>query len=307
MFDGPTASHRQGAFTLIELLVVVAIIALLLSILLPSLERARAQARQVQCLSNLNSQYKAAVFYAGDNDGYIGRGLMTWPREEYNSYVTTVLKYLGYNGDPLSLWDALSGNGPPSSNEQRRLRRALRNFGEQLQCPDFPDEAHVPASDESTTDPSGAPIATQLLDYVASAFAIPYPVSNIELDGGGDIGRAGDTYQPASNSSGLVYAGTTKLDDIAAVANPGRLIYVTEAHVTLRWDEFRFHHFFFGSHLPFASFPRIAADQRHPGGIDALFFDGHAESMPLSKVDPGWPNSLGIRMSRFTVIPEGYE
>ena len=63
---------QQQAFTLIELLVVVAIIALLISILLPSLERAREAAKRVVCAHNLNGISTASKTYAHDHNG-------TWP------------------------------------------------------------------------------------------------------------------------------------------------------------------------------------------------------------------------------------
>jgi prepilin-type N-terminal cleavage/methylation domain-containing protein len=62
---GKSSSTRLG-FTLIELLVVVAIIALLISILLPSLGQARAQARTTLCGSRI-TQITKAIFYYSDN------------------------------------------------------------------------------------------------------------------------------------------------------------------------------------------------------------------------------------------------
>jgi prepilin-type N-terminal cleavage/methylation domain-containing protein len=67
----PSASAR--AFTLVELLVVIGIIALLLSILLPSLNKARRNAESVACASNMRQLYLASAMFAGDNKGHLPR------------------------------------------------------------------------------------------------------------------------------------------------------------------------------------------------------------------------------------------
>lgn len=61
-------SHHRG-FSLIELLTVVVVIAILMSLLLPSLGKARESARRVQCQSNLRQITIALMAYAGEHDG----------------------------------------------------------------------------------------------------------------------------------------------------------------------------------------------------------------------------------------------
>jgi prepilin-type N-terminal cleavage/methylation domain-containing protein/prepilin-type processing-associated H-X9-DG protein len=61
---------RQKAFTLIELLVVISIIALLLAILVPSLQRARELANRIVCGSRLKTLTKGSAAYAAANGGW---------------------------------------------------------------------------------------------------------------------------------------------------------------------------------------------------------------------------------------------
>lgn len=84
------AGHRVGGFTLVELLVVIGIIALLIGILLPTLNRARESARQTKCLSNMRQIAVATVMFAQENTGRMptrgGSAIMKWDTAS-NKYV----------------------------------------------------------------------------------------------------------------------------------------------------------------------------------------------------------------------------
>ncbi len=72
--------RNARAFTLIELLVVVAIIALLVSILVPALSQARELANKTVCATNLHGLALANCLYAGNHDGFFvpGASDMDW-------------------------------------------------------------------------------------------------------------------------------------------------------------------------------------------------------------------------------------
>src|SRR5437762_4350311 len=84
--------NRKTGFTLVELLVVIGIIALLISILLPSLNRARETSNRVVCASNLRQIGQAILLYANENKG-------SYPRTFYKA------------GAPLAFSDDASDGG----------------------------------------------------------------------------------------------------------------------------------------------------------------------------------------------------
>jgi prepilin-type N-terminal cleavage/methylation domain-containing protein len=108
-----TPGGRRGAFTLIELLVVIAIIALLMAILMPSLNKARKQARSAVCLAHLRQWGTVFHLYTSDNNSRFWTEQNVWATGRPQGNWMLMLSAMYGNVDKARLCPSASRlNGP---------------------------------------------------------------------------------------------------------------------------------------------------------------------------------------------------
>jgi prepilin-type N-terminal cleavage/methylation domain-containing protein len=107
--------RTRGAFTLVELLVVIGIIAILVGVLLPALNKAREQSQRVKCLSNVRQLGSAIRLYAAEFKDAAPLGIVATPLTQSQS------NNVGINKGLVQLWWSYMAYFNNASNGNRRV------------------------------------------------------------------------------------------------------------------------------------------------------------------------------------------
>ena len=194
--DLPARVRRpHAAFTLVELLVVIGIIALLISILLPSLNQARRSAKSVVCLSNVRSINQGMLLYANAYNGAIPGSAWTTGRHLYrpnlsNAYCPTVSHINDWQA-PIARMLGIEFNEAAEIEPRRERFNQLMDY-DGFRCP---ENDLIGTSTGLSFVPGGSAGTRSLNSYVTAVnFMYKHNYRNTNSDAGWDVGQIGETY-----------------------------------------------------------------------------------------------------------------
>lgn len=176
-FQYNTNRLRRPAFTLVELLVVIAIIGILVALLLPAIQAARAAARRNSCLNNVKQVMLACQNYADANQGALPPGARG---NGYPAAMCFILPFL----EEGTLFKQLNLNA--SSTGQTAVAKTIINA---YVCPEYPGEKTPDNNTGNSYNPNGAGIANY--QFVGGYYFSSMPSTQYDTSSFGNFPKNG--------------------------------------------------------------------------------------------------------------------
>ena len=255
----------RGGFTLIELLVVVAIIALLISILLPALSEAKKRAQETMCASNIRQMGLGLRHYLDDNNGFYPGDHLEVPSGSLIAWAPRIRKYMDSAVDVF--WCPSTDVGVRWQKRQGGRRSPHSRF--------------------LGYEPGEAPmIGSEFFSYGYNGWGVQV-FTNIQrgqqhLGLGGHIGGSDDDFR-----------GNQEFQE-SKIKRPEEMIAIGDTFMNADWDTWI---------TPDIRQESSNPSKRHRGGAEILFTDGHAVNVHfdelVGKRNIGTLNRSAVAMRRW--------
>ncbi len=294
-------------FTLIELLVVVAVIAMLISILVPSLSAARERARGVACMSHMNQIGVARSYYCSEYDGWLAgphtsgfelthhEGGQGYIEEDSSSSGTTPVQNMDWASPTLGMIMTL---------RDKDINRMVQLLNTKLRCPsnkDYYDHA-VDENGARVDEVAGVKVGSiRYASYVA-AEGFHLIGEQKKVGDGRDVTARKAEVEVPNITQGLVDFPDDYFPKEDRVGAPASKVYVLEGARSVTDEGVTFNHWLYqdegGNFMAFgpavgksrdptrllngSSTEELSAMNkryawRHRNGMNLVFFDGHCE------------------------------